>query len=417
MEQVKLTREQLLNYYSNEKLQELLWDFGKNREFVARNIEGQYFKRPTMLLYPKDVLKQVELGAVSFHCSVERWRNPLLVNERNYEEQRVGFDWVIDIDSDKGIEEAKIAAKLVRDFLDKYNLGYFLKFSGRRGFHFCVFWNNFPVEINYNKTITLYPELPKILASFLREQIKENLWAKLVEYTGSVKELTKGKTVEEVNPFKFVDVEKDWSVRHLFRAPYSLHEKTGLVSVLINPENLESFKLEDAKIENIKFEEIKLKKGDATKLIVDSYDWSARQKEKPEPLSKKGIVIYKGKITSENFPPCVQKIFSGIQDGRKRSVFTLITFLRSCNWPMVEVEKTVLEWGNKIGLQENYIKSQLVWHKRQKKSILCPNCKNDLFYKDIGICKPLPLCEKIKNPINFAVLKVSGTKKKRRKRK
>ncbi len=411
-----LTKEQLVGYYSNEKLQEILCNFGKNREFVARNIEGQYFKRPNMLLYPKDVLRQVKLGAVSFHCSVERWRNPLLVNERNYNEQRIGFDWVIDIDSDKGIEEAKIAAKLVRDFLDKYKVGYLLKFSGRRGFHFCVFWENFPAEINYNKTENLYPELQKILAGFLREQIRNNLWAELVKHAGSIKELTNGKAIEGIDPFKFTEVEKDWSVRHLFRAPYSLHEKTGLVSILIKPENLENFKVEDAKIEKVKFEEIELKREDATKLVVDAYDWSAKQREKTELKPRKEVVLYRGKISPENFPPCIQKILSGISDGRKRSVFTLITFLKSCNWPMVEIEKTVLEWGKKVGLQENYIKSQLTWHKKQKKNILSPNCKNDLFYKDIGICKPLPLCEKIKNPINFAILKVSGRKKKRRKK-
>ncbi|RLJ04724.1 MAG: hypothetical protein DRP14_02950 [Candidatus Aenigmatarchaeota archaeon] len=413
MEQVKLTKEQLLKYYSNEKLQKILWTFGKNREVVARNIDGQYFKRPNMLLYPKDILKQVMLGAVSFHCSVERWRNPLLVNERNYDEQRIGFDWIIDIDSSLGIEEAKIAAKLVRDFLDKYRLSYFLKFSGRRGFHFCIFWENFPKEINYNRTEFLYPELPKILASFLRERIKDDLWSGLIKYKGSIRELTNGESIEDLNPFKFVEVEKDWSVRHLFRAPYSLHEKTGLVSILIKPENLENFKLEDAKIENTKFEEIKLEKGEATKLIVDAYDWFSKQKEKTEINPKREIVFYRGKITSECFPPCIQKILSGIIDGRKRSVFTLITFLRSCNWPMIEVEKTVLEWGRKVGLRDNYTKSQLNWHKRQNKNILPPNCENDLFYKDIGICNPLPLCEKIKNPINFAILKAGKKKRKK----
>ncbi|HIE41520.1 MAG TPA: hypothetical protein EYP80_02540, partial [Candidatus Aenigmarchaeota archaeon] len=83
-----------VNYYSNEKLQEILWKFGRNREIVARNQDGIYFKRPSMLLYPKDIVEQVKAGAFSFHCSVEYWKNPLLINERNYSEQRIGFDWV-----------------------------------------------------------------------------------------------------------------------------------------------------------------------------------------------------------------------------------------------------------------------------------------------------------------------------------
>ncbi len=417
MEPEKLTKEKIIKYYSDEKLQEILWKFGKNREVVARNLEGTYFKRPNMLLYPKDVKNQTELGAVSFHCSVERWRNPLLVDERNYEKQRIGFDWVIDIDSNLGLEEAKIAALLVRDFLDKYKVGYLLKFSGRRGFHFCIFWENFPPEMDYKETKLLYPELPKILAGFLRIKVKEELWNKLVEFAGSVKELTKGRTVESINPFQFVEIEKDWSVRHLFRMPYSLHEKTGLASVLIKPENLEKFKIEDAKIENVNFEEIEIQKGDASKLIIDAYDWFAKQKERIKVKPGREIVSYKGKITEESFPPCLQKILSGIPDGRKRSVFILITFLRNCNWPMLEVEKTILDWGRKVGLKDNYLKAQLNWHKKQNKKILPPNCNNDLYYKDIGICKPLPLCEKIKNPINFAIIKCGSKKKKRRTKK
>jgi DNA primase large subunit len=404
-----MKKEEILEFYSNEKLQEILWKFGRNREVVPRNKEGIYFKRPAILLYPKDIIKQVELGAFSFHCSVEHWKNPLLINERNYDEQRIGFDWVIDIDSKLDLEEAKIAAKLVKSFLDKYNLNYFIKFSGRRGFHFIIFWENFPEEINYQKTTLLYPELPKILSNFLREKIRDKLLDELIKYKGSIKELTKEKEVDKLDPFDFVEIEKDWSLRHLFRAPYSLHEKTNLVSVIVD--SIENFRIENAKIENVKFKDIERKKGDASKLIIEAYDFVEKQKEK-EIKPKREIIIYIKKITQENFPPCIQNILEGIKDGRKRSVFTLITFLRNCNWPMKEVEKSIIEWGKMVGLKENYVKTQLTWHKKQKRKILPPNCDNDLFYKDIGICKPLPLCEKIKNPLNFAILKIRRNKRK-----
>ena len=401
-----------LDYYSNEKLQEILWNFGKNREVVARNLEGTYFKRPAMLLYPKDIIKQVEGGAFSFHCSVEYWKNPLLINERNYNEQRIGFDWVIDIDSKLSLEEAKITAKLVKDFLNKYGLSCFIKFSGRRGFHFIVFWENFPGEINYNETRLLYPELPKILANFLREKIRDKLLEELIRYKGSVKELTKGKEVDKLDPFDFVEIEKDWSSRHLFRMLYSLHEKTNLVSIPLN--SPEKFKLQEAKIENVKFRNIEKRKGDASKLIVEAYDFLEKQKEKEEKPKPKIEFTYTRKIPLNNFPPCIQKILGGLEDGRKRSVFTLITFLRCCNWPMPEVEELISNWGKKVGLKENFIKTQLTWHKKQNKKIIPPNCNNNLFYKDIGICKPVSLCEKIKNPLNFAIFKTTRSKKQRK---
>jgi len=403
-----MKKEEVLAYYSNEKLQEILWKFAKNREVVARNKEGFYFSRPGILLYPKDIIKQIESGAFSFHCSVELWKNPLLINEKNYDEQRIGFDWVIDIDSKLSLEEAKIAAKLVKSFLDKYKLGYFAKFSGRRGFHFIVFWENFPEEINYRKITSLYPELPKVLSNFLREKIKDELLEELIKYKGSVKELTKEQAVEELNPFNFVEIEKDWSVRHLFRMPFSLHEKTNLVSVIVD--SPEKFKIEHAEIKNVKFRDIEKKKGDATELIVDAYDFFEKQKADAKP--KREIIAYTTKkITQENFPPCIQNILQGIKDGRKRSIFTLITFLRNCNWPMKEVEEFVSEWGKKVGLKENFVKAQLKWHRKQERKILPPNCDNDLFYKDIGICNPVPLCEKIKNPLNFAILKKSKRKR------
>ncbi len=412
-----MNKEDIIKYYSNEKLQQILWNFGKNREVVARNLDGIYFKRPAMLLYPKDVLKQAEGGAFSFHGSVEHWKNPLLINERNYSQQRIGFDWVIDIDSKLELEESKIAARLVKRFLDKYGLDYLLKFSGRRGFHFCVFWENFPKEVNYQETRLLYPELPKVLSGFLREKIKDKLLEELINYKGSLKELTGGEDVHEVSPFQFVEIEKDWSSRHLFRMPYSLHEKTKLASVPL--ENPEKFRKEDAKIENFKFKEIEKKKGDASKLIIESYDFYEKQKEKEEDKTKpqKEAITYTKKIFAENFPPCIKKIIEGLEDGRKRSTFTLISFLRCCNWPMKEVEEFVLEWGRKVGLQDNYVKAQLMWHKKQNRKIIPPNCDNNLFYKDVGICKPLPLCSKIKNPLNFAILKASGRKKSARKKK
>ncbi|RLI99820.1 MAG: hypothetical protein DRP06_02855 [Candidatus Aenigmatarchaeota archaeon] len=417
MELKKPERAQTIKYYSDEKLQEIMCKFGVNREVVARNVDGMYFKRPTTIFYPNDIARLTERGAVSFHGSVERWRNPLLIDERNYDELRTGFDWVIDIDSGLGMEEANITACLIRNFIEKYNLKYILKFSGRRGFHFCVFWENFPAEeiLDDKELRLLYPGLPKILSNYLREQIKEELWDKLVEHAGSIKELTKGEAIKDKNPFKYVEVEKDWSSRHLFRMPYSLHEKTGLASILIEPNKLEKFKVEDAKMENVVFKEIDTGGTDARKLIVDAYDWFERRKVKPKETQAPTLMeSYKDRVEEGNFPPCIQKILEGIPDGRKRSVFTITTFLRSCNWPMLEVEKTVMDWGKKVGLKENYVRAQLIWHKKQNKRILPPNCSNGSFYRDIGICQQVPLCEKIKNPINFAIIKQSGGKKKRK---
>ena len=52
-------------------------------------------------------------------------------------------------------------------------------------------------------------------------------------------------------------------------------------------------------------------------------------------------------------------------------------------------------------LREVSIKGQLRYHKQQKKKILPPNCQNQIYYKDFGVCKPDNLCSKIKNPVQY----------------
>ena len=414
-----LTKQELIKYYSDKNLQNILWEFGRNREVAARAIDGSYFKRPSVFMYPADIMGQVMRGAASFHSSVERWTNALLIDEHNQNGLRIGFDWIIDIDSALGIEEAKIAACLVRDFLEIYEVDYIVKFSGRRGFHFCIFWENFPEAIDYKETRVLYPELPKLLANFLRDNIKNELWRKLVEYKGSVKALTGEDNPKDTNPFRLIEVEKDWSNRHLFRMPYSIHEKTGKASVLIAPRELEKFKVEMAEIGNFKFREITPEgnKRGGERLISDAFFWNSQKNPPKEPdknKQKREFISFKDKIMRDNFPPCIEQILTGIKDGRKRSIFTIIAFLRSCNWTWAEVEETVLDWGKRMGMREGFVKAQIMWHKKQQKNVMPPNCMSGMFYKDIAICKPLPLCDKIKNPVNFAIIKAGKDKSKKK---
>ena len=495
-----MEQKEILKYYSNERLQKILWELAKDREFACRDAEGIYFKRPGMLHYPKDIISKVIEGAVSFHLSVERWRNVMdLENakEKDYQELRKGWDWIIDIDSAKGLEFAKVTAEKVIEFLKSYGIkSYTVKFSGRRGFHLGISFENFPEEINFRKIELWYPELPRILSSFLREQIKEELLTKFCKLAGSVKDLIEGFEVSELSPYEFVEIEKDWGPRHLFRAPYSLHEKTYLVSVPIEEKEIKEFKEEFAKPERIKIclgfldraeencmnelildalhwwrnlekehfrleigKEIKRLDGEIKKLeaelkekdeeynqaflkkdrermerietekrkIKQTLAWLKERKREKEIMMKKyaGKVDQapltlpsrktKIKVREEFFAPCIKKILEGIEDGRKRSCFTLITYLRLCNWSWEEIEKKLGEWGKKVGLKESILKSQLRWHKKQK-PLLPANCSNDLFYRDIGICQPDEICKKIKNPINYHLFLLKNLKKSIRKK-
>ena len=118
-------------------------------------------------------------------------------------------------------------------------------------------------------------------------------------------------------------------------------------------------------------------------------------------------------VPEKLFPPCIKLMLQGMQDGRKRSTFILINFLRNVGWSKEMIEKRVREWNKKNPepLRENYILAQLNWNKKQK--ILPPNCNNQQYYIGLRICKPENLCKLIKNPVHFTIRKSNLLKNKK----
>jgi DNA primase large subunit len=114
------------------------------------------------------------------------------------------------------------------------------------------------------------------------------------------------------------------------------------------------------------------------------------------------------------FPPCILKIFNGVSDGRKRSVFILNNFLRNMGWDSEKIEKQLIQWNekNKPPLPQNYVKTQFRWHNRQKRNFLPPNCDHQNFYVSMGVCLPDEICKAgtsritIKNPVNYPFRKI-----------
>ncbi len=392
-------------------------DNSKYREISASKKDGSHLKRPNTLVYPRDVLQMVKKGAVSFHGSVERWNNPMQIetrlSDKKLDEMRIGWDFIIDIDSAIGLEASKLAAKRVVDFLRKYGIkkpG--LKFSGNRGFHIGVPWKAFPRKIDYEETKKQFPKIPQILASFLRDKIRDSLMQDLIKMKGSVRSLVDelDRHLEELNPYMFVEIEKDWGSRHLFRMPYTINEKTlseGKCLVTMPVKDLDSFKRDDASIKKVSkvidfFQ--KTNEGEATGLVIDAMDWYGKVKKKEENRSKNKKKIKRtSRIPRERFPPCIKNILNGISDGRKRSVFILANFLNNMGWGREEIEKTIFDWNkrNNPPLKDNYIKTQLKWFERQRREILSPNCDNQQFYKSFGVCTPDKKCSKIKNPVVY----------------
>ncbi len=417
-----LNRHQLVEYYSNERVISELLKNAKGREVAGALWDGRYDQRPNILQYPSDIVQMVRKGITSFHYSVEYWSNPMGLTNENYERLRTGWDMLIDIDSKLGLDESKIAAWLVCRLLRKYNISPGIKFSGRRGFHICIPWSLFPKEIDYKPLQKMYPEAPRIIASFIRRKIGRALLHNLVRTKGA-KQLIEiiGEAPSRLNPFYFVEIEKNWGNRHMFRAPYSLNEKTWLVSVPIEPKGLRGFTPKDAETEKVlsgSCPDFFAAEGDASSLIVDAMDWHAlRRKEEPKKEVKR--VKWERKVSEEFFPPCIKIILEGLQDGRKRSVFTLVSFLKMMNWTPEEIEDKLFEWNekNRPPLPRAVLMAQLRWNLANQRTP--PNCTNDTFLRSIGIydaCSRLVDHDRIKNPIAYPfrqLLKSAPPKKKR----
>jgi len=430
---------EIVNYYSKPEIQKEILSFAKNREVVGSLKDGAYLKRPDTLFYPKDITERVKRGVVSFHCSVEKWPQPMQLSVNLSQEElnnlRKGFDFIIDIDAKVKLEHAVVGSRVVYSFLKDLGVKPTIKFSGSRGFHVAITSEAFPDKIDFKETRTRYPEVSQAITGFIIEKAREHILEEMIAKEGGVAALMNtNPSVSELTPSPFIGIddgtylpkkepkyvdnfaglEKGWGNRHLFRMPYSLHPKYWLVSIPLKFEDLKDFKLENAKPDRVKTDVKFLvnKKGEATELILRALDWKAKQpKEIVKPI-KRIRPKSKTPVPEEFFPPCMKFILRGLKDGKKRSLFSLATFLRAMNWPTERVEERMSEWNknNVSPLSERLVRSQLKWHFRQSRELMPANCYSDLFYVSIGVCQPDNFCWK--NPVNYPFRKMKKKKPK-----
>jgi len=207
------------------------------------------------------------------------------------------------------------------------------------------------------------------------------------------------------------------SSRHLFRMPYSLHEKTALSSIVVDKDKIMEFEMRDARPESVVIKDFMpdVEEGEATKLLISALDWESEHQPKDFVKKSSGkFSEYKElelqNIKDEQFPPCIKKILEGLGDGKKRGLFALLHLLRSIGMNQDELEKRLYSWNetNDVPLKKGYIKSQLDWAYKRK-PLMPPNCKD--FYTGLGVCNPDNTCNYVKNPVNYVVKKNFGSNK------
>lgn len=396
-------REVAYRYYRRRDIQKNLVDFARNREVAPKYLEG-FGKRPDTLQYESDVSALSENGATSFHCSEELWHDPLKISTEMSQEEmsslRTGWDLIVDIDTPY-LDYGRITAELITEALKFHGINSFgIKYSGSRGFHIGVPYKAFPEKIGEMETRNFFPDGARAITQYLYDIIKSKL----------------AERVNEISDVRFKDaVLPDLvlvSPRHLFRMPYSLHEKTCLASIVIKPEQLKNFKPSWAKPDLVMPKQFFLEpeKNEAKELLIQAMDWQARYREREktaettEKREYKEVVIKD--LTPALYPPCINNILDGIkQDGRKRGLFILLNFFKSLKMNDNDIEKKIWEWNKKNfkPLKEGYIRSQISWFRKQN-AVLPPNCDKPM-YKEIGVCAPEGMCKLIKNPVNFTTRK------------
>ncbi len=421
-----------IKFYSRKDVASYLVQFAQDREAVPRFGEG-FGKRPDVLEFPSDVEKLAWKGATSFHISEEHWKDPMQLDQtstkKQLDELRSGWDLIIDVDA-PWFFVATATAKLIVEALKYFSVTCFVKFSGGKGWHICVPAKAFPTFFKGKPIEQWFPEMPHTIISYLMDFIKPHLEDEIIMRAGGdLKRVAESLNMKKEefyteNGFKpnilsQMDIQLA-SPRHLFRSPYSLHEKSGLVSLPIDSSKIGEFQKDWAKPDDLKeikpyIDESLVREGEAAQLAVQAFDWKDRKETAIEKLAEKakksvGVLNYEGKIPEEMFADCIKHLLKGgMEDGRKRALTILLNFLKCVGWDWVEIEERVRRWNetNSPPIKTGYLVSQLNWHKAHREKIPPPNCDSSGWYSDIGVPKELL---NMKNPLAWTIKRVKKSK-------
>jgi DNA primase catalytic subunit len=425
----------LLKHYKRPDVQAALCEAAADREVGMYYGKGEsYGKRPDVLSMPGDVLDFVKQGVTSFHISEERWKDPLAVvtgmQRRELDALRSGWDLVIDIDC-PWLDYSKVAAHVLCEKLTSLGIScHRVKFSGNHGFHIGVPFEAFPQQAMFEgkqrEVRELFPEGPRRIAAYLQDEIRVALGNLLVKrFTLDTIKATTGKTHGELvknnpttgrpylDPFSLLSIDTILiAPRHLVRAPYSLHDKSGLCSIPVDQSQLLTFDKKTAAPELVKVDASRkfldrqaAVPGEARQLLEASFSYKLDiplRVVDDESKKHTGWELILEALPEAVFPPCMIAIKAGLKDGKKRALFAVTNFLTSAGWDYDRIETWMNDWNknNPEQLREVLIKGHLRYHKQAQKKMLPPNCRK--FYEDLTVCHPDGLCQRIKNPVQYA---------------
>jgi hypothetical protein len=427
-------------HYMRPEILEVMLSASPDKEVVGSFGGTGYGKRPDTLEYENDITTLVKKGVTSFHISEEQWISPLALapgmTKKDQNALRKTWDMIIDIDCPHWEICKMITHNLMQEIKNNNVQNVSVKFSGNKGFHIGIPCDSFP-ELYPDR----FPELPRKIAEYLLEKVFVKSEKEMItilkkefgeDYFTPAVALFKRPKEELFKDGKLnarVIIEVDTlllSPRHLYRMVYSVNEKSGLVSIPINPDKILDFEKDIAKIENNVFSKFtfldrtKSTANEAAQLFLAAEEFNApsivlqdidaQMKALDEDVrsqAKRNFEDQKEMIPEEFFPESIKKMLANdLQDGKKRALFVLKNFLSSMGWTYDQVEKRLMLWNAKNAepLRETGLKGQLMYLKQQmanNQKVFPPNFSNTNYYADI--VGTLPEYQKAKNPVSLAI--------------
>ena len=406
-------------WYSRDDVAEFIYEYicKHCRESMGFDVDGRV-SRPLYVYHPEDVIDYAGVIA-SYHASIDRYEvYPGLVRDLP---PSVGWDLIIDIDckplqlSDAKLEAWELAKHLTTEFIrflvyTFYEDNVYVKYSGNRGFHIIIPWESLPREVLGYSLLDYKEELYKTVLIFVRDLIECIYHDLLKSYYEPISKY----------PFhEYVDVDLHVaSPRHMIRVPYSINEKTGLVSVIIPNDDLDDFVPEEnatIDIDKVYFPKIKNQENlymydffiyallyRLYHFIAASEDQRSRYVGLLYNSFKNGVDV---PIENEEdlYPPCIRNILEGLEDGRKRSLFVLVNFFRLIGKSPSETMNILQEWNkrNAEPLRDRLLEYAVQYHYDRSKYLpySCQRMREEL--GDIGVCKPDEVCSLVKNPVSY----------------
>lgn len=196
--------------------------------------------------------------------------------------------------------------------------------------------------------------------------------------------------------------------RHMYRMVYSLHEKSGLASIPVDPFTIKDFDKDAAQPHIVQvalpFLDRDVERGSALTLLQRGLAFQSPGKEEKKEWAE---VEWTGDAAPEEFfPPPIKKMLAGLKDGRKRALFVLVNFLRAVGWSYEMIDARLEEWNKRNvevggdGLRQTELVGHLRQH-RQKEGRMPPNFDNDMYYLDLGVLEHDELSRNLKNPVTY----------------